>query len=100
MLGAVDDPSRRVGLPWYEPDQYDELRSSLADGSRLPLNYETWRVATEQMEGEVMRSGVEVVRVLIKPAAFAAWCAQHGVESDAATRARYASEFLKAWGEG
>jgi hypothetical protein len=52
------------------------------------------------MEGEVLRSGVEVVRVLIKPASFAAWCAQHGVESDAATRARYASDFLEAWGEG
>jgi hypothetical protein len=52
------------------------------------------------MEGEVRRSGVEVVRVLIKPAAFAAWCTQYGVESDAVTRARYADDFLKARGEG
>jgi hypothetical protein len=91
---------RRVGLPWYEPNQYAELRSTLADGTKLPPDYETWRVATEQMEGEVRRSGVEVVRVLIKPAAFAAWCTQYGVESDAVTRARYADDFLKARGEG
>jgi hypothetical protein len=38
---------RRVGLPWYEPNQYAELRSNLADGTKLPPDYETWRVATE-----------------------------------------------------
>ncbi|WP_267361176.1 MULTISPECIES: hypothetical protein [unclassified Methylobacterium] len=36
------------------------------DGGKLPLEYETWRVATKQMEREVQRSGVEVVRVPIE----------------------------------
>ena len=87
---------RHVGLPWYAEEQYDALRASLPDGAKLPPRYETWRIATEQMEREVQRSGVEVVRVPIEPDAFAAWCARSGLPSDGATRARYAAEILAA----
>ena len=87
---------RRVGLPWYPPEHYEALRASLADGAKLPPDYETWRVATEQMEREVQRSGVDVVRVPIAPDAFAAWCEHAGLSRDAAARARYAAEALAA----
>ena len=87
---------RRVGLPWYAPENYEALRLSLADGAKLPPLYDTWRAATEQMEGVVQRSGVEVVRVPIEPNAFASWCARDGSASDAAARARYAAEVISA----
>ena len=85
---------RRVGLPWYAPEHYEALRAGLADGARLPPAYETWRIATEQMEGVVRGSGVEVVRVPIEPEAFAAWCARDGSPSDGSARARYAAEAI------
>lgn len=85
---------RRVGLPWYAPENYEALRTSLADGVKLPPLYETWRIATEQMEGVVQRSGVEVVRVPIEPATFADWCARDGSTSDGAARARYAAQII------
>ena len=87
---------RRVGLPWYSLENYQPLRTSLADGSKLPPLYDTWRIATEQMEREVQQSGVEVVRVPIEPNAFASWCACDGSSSDGAARARYAAEVLAA----
>ena len=37
------DRLRRVGLPWYVPEQYEVLRTSLVDGGKLPLGYETSR---------------------------------------------------------
>ncbi|GJE14249.1 hypothetical protein [Methylobacterium longum] len=85
---------RRVGLPWYALENYPALRTSLDDGEKLPPLYDTWRIATEQMEREVQRSGVEVVRVPIEPNAFAAWCSRNGGQSDGAARARYAAEML------
>jgi hypothetical protein len=88
------DRPRSVGLPWYEAESYAALRASLADGDKLPPLYETWRIATEQMEREVQRSGVSVVRVPIAPDAFADWCARAGLSPDAAARARYAAEAL------
>ncbi len=32
---------RCVGLPWYASEHYEALRASLADGAKLPPNYET-----------------------------------------------------------
>lgn len=84
----------RVGLPWYAPEHYDALRTSLADGEKLPLDYETWRAATEQMEGEVQRSGVEVIRIAIEPNRFTGWCIRNGSATDGAARAQYAQEML------
>ena len=88
------DRPRSVGLPWYAPEHYEALRASLADGGKLPPEYETWRNATEQMEREVQRSGVEVMRVPIEPDAFGAWCEESGLPRDAAARARYAAVAL------
>jgi len=86
---------RRVGLPWYTLENYPALRTSLDDGAKLPPLYDTWRIATEQMEQEVQRSGVEVVRVPIEPNTFAAWCARNGGQSGGAARSRYAAEILE-----
>ncbi|MCJ2018634.1 hypothetical protein MKK84_14505 [Methylobacterium sp. E-065] len=90
------DRPRRVGLPWYALEHYEVLRAGLADGAKLPSSYETWCIATEQMEREVQRSGVEVVRVPIEPEAFATWCERTGLSPDAAARARYAAAALEA----
>ncbi|MCJ2061136.1 hypothetical protein MKK63_00140 [Methylobacterium sp. J-088] len=87
---------RRVGLPWYAQENYAALRTCLADGAKLPALYDTWRIATEQMEQVVQRSGVEVVRVPIEPNAFASWCARDGSLTDGAARARYAAEAIAA----
>ncbi len=85
---------RCVGLPWYASKHYEALRANLADGAKLPPNYETWRAATEQLEGEVQRSGVEVIRIAIEPNRFTGWCIRNGYATDGAARAKYAQEML------
>ncbi|MGU3538897.1 hypothetical protein [Methylobacterium sp. A54F] len=87
---------RCVGLAWYRAEHYEDLRALLADGERLPTRYDAWLVSAVQVEGEVRRSGVEVVRVLIEPGPFAAWCRRHGLALDGAARARFASEAAQA----
>lgn len=91
---------RRVGLPWYEPEHYEVLRRTLDDGAMLPVAYETWRFATEQVEQQVVNSGVDVFRVPIRPSEFAAWCARNGGASDGAARSKYAAERLAADPDG
>ncbi|GJD73846.1 hypothetical protein [Methylobacterium goesingense] len=85
---------RSVALPWYASEHYEALRQSLSDGDKLPIQYEAWRAATEQVEREVQRSGVEVVRVPIEPGAFSAWCKAAGLPADGSARVRYATEAL------
>lgn len=86
---------RHVGLPWYRPEDYARLRDLLADGSRMPAAYVTWQMSAEQIEREIVRSGVAVARVLIEPEAFAAWCVRHGSALDGAARSRFAAEAIE-----
>ncbi len=72
------------------------MRARLADGAKLPPDYETWRVATEQMEREVQRSGVEVVRVADRAEIFAGGASGPGFREMRAARARYAAAALAA----
>ena len=85
---------RRVGLPWYAAEHYEALRKSLSDGDKLPARYEVWQVSAEQVEREVLRSGVEVVRVAIEPDTFTTWCEQAGLPPDGTSRVRYAAAAL------
>lgn len=86
---------RSVALPWYASEHYDALRQILSDGDKLPVQYEAWRFSTEQVEREVQRSGVEVVRVPIEPDTFTVWCERTSSLADGPSRARYAAETLK-----
>src|SRR3954462_1409854 len=74
---------RQIGLPWYRPEQYAQLRALMADGERLPALYDVWRLSAEQITGEIERSGVKAVRVEIEPEPFGRWCAQHGLRATA-----------------
>ena len=86
---------RRVGLAWYSPEHYDGLRRGLADGANLPETYEAWRMSAEQVEREVTRSGVDVVRVPLELVAFTDWCERTQSVGDGGARARYVAERLE-----
>lgn len=64
----------------------------MQDADRLPASYEGWVISAEQLQREVARSGVEVVRVRLTPDAFLAWCAARDLLANGAARARYANE--------
>ncbi|WP_407530665.1 hypothetical protein [Methylobacterium oryzisoli] len=83
---------RRVGMAWYRPEDYTRLRELMQDADRLPDSYDAWRISAEQVEREVTRSGMAVIRVLITPEEFVAWCKERGVQADATARSRFASE--------
>ena len=92
---GVEEPMerpRRVGMAWYEADDYSRLRAMMQDADRLPARHEGWLISAEQLEREVARSGVAVVRVRLTPDAFLAWCEARELPADGAARARYASE--------
>jgi hypothetical protein len=88
---------RSVGLAWYEPDDYPRIREA-APESGLPESYATWQVSALQIEREVARSGVAVVRIRIEPEAFLAWCRARGTAPDAKARAAFVRETHEAGG--
>ena len=89
---------RSVAMAWFRSADYPEILSAMDDGGRLPADYAVWLRSAEQVEAEVVRSGVTVVRRMIEPQPFATWCAARGLRRDGAARARYANESVEPRG--
>lgn len=75
-------PQVRIGLEWFEPEDYARILEIVNYPASLSRSYERWREIAENQERTLKRSrrGLFVVRVVIKPDKFLAWCAARSVE--------------------
>ncbi|KMO29422.1 hypothetical protein VQ02_29690 [Methylobacterium variabile] len=80
------DRPRSVGIAWYEASDYPRIREVMEEAGGLPESYAAWLMSATQVEREVSRSGVAVVRVRLEPDAFLAWCRARGVVPNAKAR--------------
>ncbi len=91
---------RRIGVPWYSRENYPQIRALMADAGTLAATYDEWRMAAENNEGEARRVGIEVVRVLLEPEQFAAWCKASGRAPDRAARVAFVEASFEDTAEG
>lgn len=81
-----------TGMPWYTEEDYPELLKLFTDGPNLPATYSKWLASAQTGETHMQNQGARVVRALIRPEEFAAWCAERSIRPDAAARLDYASK--------
>jgi hypothetical protein len=81
-----------VGIAWYRPDDYREILRIMADRHLLPATYDEWKQQAEGLERQQLGKGVRVVRAVIDPQTFPAWCRRNGLNVDAQARMRFANE--------
>ncbi|MFN3686119.1 hypothetical protein [Salinarimonas sp.] len=84
--------TRAVGIAWYERDDYPRILEIMTDADTLPRTYDAWKKSAEGAERAVKGSGAHVVRAIIEPDKFRAWCLSNGLDVDAKARMRFASE--------
>jgi hypothetical protein len=84
---------RAVGIPWYRREEYPRILEIMDDAHTLHENYNHWHRMAEETENRLLGIGQIVVRAMINPDTFPAWCAQHGVRCDGKGRARYGAWF-------
>lgn len=86
-------PISAVGIPWYEEADYPAILAVMTDAQVLPGTFSGWLQRAEEMERKLASQGHKTVRVIIKPQAFAGWCAVRGrANIDANARMAFASE--------
>lgn len=89
---CMAETKRTIALPWYNRDDYPDIRDMMVDRHSLARTYEQWLAAAENNESVGRQAGLEIVRVIIEPSSFARWCSAAGVEPDSTARMRYAAE--------
>lgn len=81
-----------AGMPWYREEDYARILSVMTDAANLPLTYQDWLKKAEQVERTFKAKGMTVIRAIIDPDAFPAWCAAIGLNVDASSRSRWGNE--------
>jgi hypothetical protein len=81
-----------TGILWYRPEDYLKCRKLFTDGNVLPETYKGWLAEAEKVEKKLKGDGITVLRVLLDPNTFPAWCLVKGMKLDAQARSAFASE--------
>lgn len=81
-----------IGMSWYRRESYSRILEIMEDADKLPLAYDQWLKKAEAGESELQRAGHVVVRAVIDPDEFAAWCLARNLKVDAQARMQWASE--------
>jgi hypothetical protein len=84
-----------VGVAWYEPSEWDQLRAMAPDRDKLEATYAEWLAFAERGLADLRARGLSPYRVPVKVAELRAWCNITGRRPDASARAEYASAELK-----
>jgi len=93
-------PRIHVGITWYNPDQYDVVRSYCVDGEKMDRTFEEWKAGAENAVRELRSDGNEVVRVDFDLEEFRVWCSAKGKKPNASSRSEYTVEKLRGSDQG
>jgi hypothetical protein len=69
-------------LPWYARGDYSALLELVSDPGMLPATYDAWLKRAKRTESQMQKAGFSVVRIWVRPIAFAAWCRERNVSPD------------------
>ena len=91
-----------VGIAWYEPGEWNQLRALAPGAEKLEPTHAEWRAFADKGLADLRAAGYDPRRVPVKVAALQASCEALGRPPDASARAEYASAELQrlheAWG--
>jgi hypothetical protein len=82
---------RAAGMSWYRAEDYGRILAIMEDADELPSTYDQWRRGAERGERELKGRGHVVIRAMIDPEEFPAWCRKKGLKLDAHGRTTFAS---------
>jgi hypothetical protein len=80
----------RIGLAWYEERDYPAILEMMEDAYCLPVTFASWREKAYRSELALKGQRHDVVRAMISPGKFPAWCQSRGLRLNANARKLFA----------
>ena len=85
-----------VGVSWYNEAEWAHVKAASVDPERFEPSFVEWSVMAEQALVELKQRAVKPVKVFIVAQELLAWCLAHNKPNDAAARAEFVSEKVRA----
>jgi hypothetical protein len=82
-----------VAIPWYEPEDFDQLWAMTSDGGDAPPDYDTWHRSAVAVVSAWLATGRALQIVTIRPAGLIAWLDIRGLANTTENQRRYAEHF-------
>jgi hypothetical protein len=95
MPSQSQAPPMRIGLAWFDREQWQRLTEVVPDRSELDDTYDQWERSAKETMKNLRRSGQAVEKVPIRIEELLAWCTLRGVAPDGKARSQFASEILQ-----
>lgn len=87
---GASDPVRAVAMAWFRREDFARIKTMMIDADKLHSTWELWVKAAEANQQGFEARGFVVIRVVVVPEDFAAWCGKNGRDFDAKARMDYA----------
>jgi len=84
-------PVRAVGLAWYRQEDFARIKAMMSDAGKLHDTWADWHAAAQQTEDAYRGMGYTVVRALLIPEDFMAFCRLRGLDVNAQARTEFAN---------
>ncbi|TXT29041.1 MAG: Uncharacterized protein FD131_2732 [Rhodocyclaceae bacterium] len=85
-----------IGVTWYTPETWAEVKATAVDPDCFEESFEKWKAMAVLARRNFQRSGVLALEYQIVPEEFFAWCVTNGQENNSTARGEYVSERLSA----
>ena len=85
-----------IGFSWYEREDYPRILAIMEDSYLLARTYDEFLQAAEDGERALQAKGMLVIRAIIKPDEFSAWCRENHLQLESKARVRFANDAAAA----
>jgi hypothetical protein len=85
-----------IYLPWFKKRDYPGLQRIVNDPKVMPLSFEEWQERSEVIERRWKRDNRLVVRVIVDPDTFIAYCAARAEKPSGKLLREFASAWIEA----
>ena len=87
--------TQTIGIAWYRPDQWEQMRKLSDDAGRLEGTYEQWLSYAEAQFADLRSRGSRVQKVDVDLDELLTWCTFKRLPLNGESRAQYVAEKLR-----
>lgn len=81
-----------ICIPWWQPEQWDKLKSISEDGENLEESYEEWRANANNVISEFKAKSFVVKKVKVDLEELHSWCKENGRIVNGSARSEFVAK--------
>jgi hypothetical protein len=86
-----------IGVTWYTDEKaWSEMKAAASDPELFEPTFAEWEAMASEAFAKLKESGISVVKYMVLPSEFLAWCRVQGKESNAASRSEFVARKIHA----